>query len=85
VTEALGWLGSFCFSVCVLPQLALVVRQGHARGTSKLFLWLWALGELAMLTYVPLKHGWDWPLQVNYGFNLACVCVLFRYVYWPRL
>lgn len=80
----LGYLGSFCFSVCVLPQVMLVAKQGHARGTSRLFLWLWAVGELSMMLYVPLKHGWDWPLMLNYLLNFAFLCVIMKYSYLER-
>jgi len=57
-------------------------KQGHGRGLDWFFLWAWLIGELCMIVYVLPK--WDWPLLINYLFNLACLLVIFRYKIWER-
>lgn len=84
MVEFLGWFGAACFSLCALPQVTLVLQQGHAEGLSPWFILLWAGGEVCMIAYVILTVGWDGPLLTNYIFNFACVLVLAKYRFWPK-
>lgn len=77
---AVGWIAAVALAICMLPQVVLVVRQGHARGISGWFLLLWGVGEVAAIVYT-----WgDPPLMVNYGCNLAGALCIGRYWMWPR-
>lgn len=82
--EAIGWLASFCFAICALPQARLSYKQGHSRGVSPSFMWLWFSGEILMMLYVPLKLGWDWPIMFNLITNALFGLVILRYMYFPR-
>lgn len=83
--EIIGWIGSTLFALCGLPQAIQCYKQGHARGVSKLFLWMWLLGEILVQYYVYSKHGMDLPLLVNYWINTVFCLVIARYMYWERV
>ncbi len=69
----LGYLGAALLCLCGLPLLF------STRWGDKLFLWLWFLGECAMLVYVGQTDGAG-PYLLNYGFNVALV----GFVLWKR-
>ena len=75
--EVVGWVGAICFSICALPQAYKTWKIKHADDLSALFLWLWTIGEVCMLVYVWPRQ--DWPLIVNYVFNLVCLIVILYY------
>lgn len=79
MTALLGWLGMALLALCAVP-LAVDAYRGRLRGVSALFLWLWWLGEVAMLAHVVLSRG-SQALFANYAANVAMVgFVLFRKV-----
>jgi len=80
--ELIGWVGGFLLGICVLPQVWLCYRQGHAHGVSLLMLELWGVGEVFALTYA--IHLQAWPLIANYALNLLIVLVILRYKLFPR-
>jgi len=82
--QIIGWLASICFAMCAAPQAILSYRQGHSKGISKTFLFLWLMGELLMMIYVPLSLGWDGPIMVNLIVNTAFILVILKYMYFPR-
>ena len=82
--DILGWIGTFCFSVCGAPQALKVYQDGHSNGLSLAFLWLWLIGEIFFVSAILLRFGFVSWLLVNYGFNLLFLLVLFRYKFWPR-
>jgi len=81
-TDIIGWLGSFCFAVCGIPQAIKTWKLGSADEISWLFLLLWLTGELSMIVYVWPKQ--DYPLLFNYLGNLACLLVILRFKLIPR-
>ena len=84
---AVGWVGSFLFCFCGVPQAWASYRDGHARGMSHGFLWMWCFGEVCTLWYVAAlnaSRGATAPLLTNYVLNLAFLLVIIRYKYWPR-
>ena len=82
--EYCGWIAAFMFAFCGLPQARACYIQGHAEGLDKLFIWMWLVGEILYQVYVIGKHGFDYPLLINYWFNTVIVLFIMRYVYWPR-
>lgn len=82
--EIIGWVGSVCFSLCALPQVIKCYRQGHAHGLDSTFLWLWFIGEIAMLIYTALSFD-SLQLLLNYGFNLICLIIILKYRLFPRI
>ena len=79
--ESIGWIASFLFSICAIPQAWQCYRAKSATGISKTFMAAWLLGELLMQLYVFMKHGWDLPLLLNYWFNTAACIVIVYYQY----
>ena len=82
--ELLGWISSFFFAVCGAPQAWVCYRQGHGRGISALFMWIWLMGELFAFPYILLKYGIDLPILTNLTVNTFFIVVILRYVYFPR-
>lgn len=81
--ELLGWIGSFMFAACGLPQAIECWRAGHSRGLAWGFLGLWAGGEILTLAYILPKM--DWPLIFNYAVNLVFLGVMLYYKIRPRV
>ncbi len=81
--EIVGWIGSFLFAACGLPQAVTCWRTGHAQGLAWGFLLMWLLGEVLTLIYILPKL--DWPLIFNYSVNLAFLAVMLRYKLFPRI
>lgn len=81
--EMIGWIGSFLFAACGLPQAWECWKNGHARGLAWGFLGMWLGGEILTLIYILPKL--DWPLVFNYTVNLAFLGVMLRYKLFPRI
>lgn len=82
--EQLGYISGLCLGWCALPQVFKAIKDGHAEGVSRFFIWLWLVGEIGMTVYTLLKIGFDRPLLMNYGLNMVLISVLVKYSYWPR-
>ena len=80
--EIIGWVGTFCFAVCGMPQAWQCYREGHSRGLSWSFLLLWAGGEVFTITYLWPKQ--DWVLLTNYLLNSVSLILMLRYKIWER-
>jgi len=81
--DIIGWIGALAFTVCAWPQAIQCWQQGHARGISKILLWIWLAGEVAMLIATPLKLGWISWLMMNYIGNTSALLVIMRYRFFP--
>lgn len=80
--EIVGWVGALLLAVCAAPQTLKCIQQGHGRGLSHIFLWVWFWGELLTLTYMVPKL--IWPAILNLSINLLFLCVILYYRYFPR-
>jgi uncharacterized protein with PQ loop repeat len=80
--EIIGWIGSFLFAFCCVPQSWQCYRQGHARGLDWMFILMWLFGEILTTIYVWPKQ--DLPLLLNYFFNMLCISVIVKYKLWER-
>jgi len=80
--EIVGWIGSFLFSICGIPQAIQSYRDGHTRGLTWGFLAAWLGGEILTLAYGLPKA--DWPLITNYAVNLFFLGVLLYYKLFER-
>lgn len=81
--ELVGWLGAAGFALSAIPQAYKCYAQGHGRGLSYPFLFLWCMGEACMLVYTIVRIG-SLPLLFNYAANLACLLIILRYRIWER-
>lgn len=75
--EVIGWIGSICFSLCVIPQVVTTWRTGDTDGLSGYFLGLWYIGvccSMAYLLHNNISSGmFNWPLIVNFFLNWVCL------------
>lgn len=83
-SSILGWIGSFCFSFCGLPQARKAYRDGHCFGLSSAFVLAWMAGEVCYVAAVLLEFGWVGWMMFNYILNTVCLLVILRYKFWPR-
>ncbi len=80
--EIIGWIGSFCFAICAIPQAYMSYKDGHSRGISWGLLILWFIGEVCTLIYIaPKKHI---PLIFNYLSNLLFILIILKYKVFER-
>ncbi len=79
--EFIGWLGAILFSLCAVPQAIKTYRTKKADDLSWAFLMMWLWGEIFTLIYVLDNDVLQWPLIVNYIFNI----VLVLYILWAKL
>jgi|APGre2960657468_1045069.scaffolds.fasta_scaffold103533_2 uncharacterized protein with PQ loop repeat len=80
--EYSGWIGSFLFALCGLPQAIQSYTDKHSDGLNWLFIIAWFFGEIFTLVYIIPKG--DIPLIVNYSVNLVFVLVIAYYKLYPR-
>jgi hypothetical protein len=83
--ELIGWIGSFSFAICGLPQAVRSTIDGHSNGLEWGFLLLWLIGELGTIYYI-----WDdrkrlAPLLFNYCLNIVFLWVVIFYKLFPRM
>lgn len=74
-----GWLATICFTICAVPEAISAVTVGSS-GVPWSMLLLWGLGEIFAIVYITPKK--DWPLLVNYVFNLICILTI---IIWGKL
>ncbi len=78
--QYIGWIGSFLFATCAVPQAYKTWKSKRADDLSWIFLLFWLFGELLTLTYI-LIDDWQiktthYPLYMNYIFNTILVIYL---------
>jgi uncharacterized protein with PQ loop repeat len=84
IIDVVGWVGSFLFAACALPQSYDAWKYGHAEGLNIYFLSMWFVGEICVLIYTLYIIPLPWPLIVNYIGNMILLLIIFRYKLWPR-
>lgn len=80
--DALGWIGSFLFAVCAIPQAYKSYKDGHSDGLGWGFLLMWFFGEVLCLIYATGLGAW--PLVGNYVFNFLALLVILYYKIWRK-
>ena len=76
--ELVGWVGSFAFAICAIPQAWKCYKEKHGDGLSWPFILLWLVGEILTTIYIWPKR--DWPLLFNYAVNLSALSVIIYYM-----
>jgi uncharacterized protein with PQ loop repeat len=78
--EIFGWVGSFLFAVCAVPQAVKTWKTKKADDLSWLFLLLWLGGEWLTVSYLVIDDILlgiaHFPLYLNYIFNIVLVSYL---------
>lgn len=80
--ELWGYLSSLCFIVCGIPQAWQCLKSGTSKGLNSPFLWLWTFGEIFLIFYAYYLSSI--PMYLNAFFNLLCLGIIFKYLYYPR-
>ena len=81
--EVIGWIGSLCFSLCVVPQCISCYKDKHAQGISVWFLLLWFVGEILSAVYVILTIH-SAPIILNYAVNFCGLLIIIYYKIWGK-
>ena len=78
----IGWIGSFLFAICAVPQVVKTWRTKKAEDLSWLFLLFWFFGEIFTFAYILVDDRMlkitHFPLYVNYSLNIL---LLFYLIY----
>lgn len=74
----IGWIGSFLFAICAVPQAIKTIKEKSAKDFSLSFLIMWGVAEILMITYDVAKLK-DLPLLFNYVCNLLCLLPIVYY------
>lgn len=82
--EYIGYMGAVLLAFCALPQAIMSIMQGHSRGMSYVFLWMWLTGEIYLMWFVVATVGVKGPLFFNYFCNTVLVSIITWYRYFPR-
>lgn len=82
--DLIGWLGAFSFAICAVPQAYESIKNKNSDGIAPMFLTLWLQGEILMLIYVAFQPELDYPLFINYLFNLILTSVIAFYKIFPN-
>jgi uncharacterized protein with PQ loop repeat len=77
--NSLGVLATLILGFSSVPQVILIIKQGHARGISLASVLLQILGFVLLCIYVYIKHGWDLWLHGEYLIALMMACTILRY------
>ncbi len=72
MTEVLGYFGAVLLAACGLPLLFPNRKNGELA-----FLYMWLVGEIALLLYV-LSTTRSTPLLLNYSLNTLLVLAVLR-------
>jgi hypothetical protein len=72
--DIFAWIGSILLAVCAVPQAVESAKKWNASGLSWAFLGLWLAGEIFVTIWTLINE--QFILLLNYGLNLAIVCLL---------
>lgn len=81
--EVVGWVGSFLFSACAIPQAYHSWKNKNSEGLTWAFLIMWFVGEVLTFIYVISKPDPLIPLLLNYAFNFMMLLIILKYKVWP--
>jgi len=74
--ETIGYLGGLLLAICGIPEVIRTYKDKRCH-LGWPFLFLWFFGEVLMEIYA--IGLWDYPLMLNYTFNLIITGILLYY------
>ena len=80
----LGWLGTLFFALCGVPQAYKCFRQGNAYGISKIFIFMWLIGEICYIIATWISFGFVFWLMINYFCNVLFILIIIYYMICPK-
>ena len=86
--ELIGYVAALLLAACGAPLAVEAMWRGKSSMSETLgtilFVWMWFIGELMMITYVGAEIGHDPVLFLNYGLNIGITGIILYYIYFPR-
>lgn len=84
IITIIGIIGTVCLALSGVPQAIKSYIEGHSNGLAHWTIWLWLIGECAMLIYSIFLYQEDYILLTNYFANCVIVSVMCKYKYFPK-
>jgi uncharacterized protein with PQ loop repeat len=82
--DILGWVGGALLVACAFPQARKVWKEGHARGMSGSFLWMWIAGSALTLAYLIMAQPDATPVIAARVVNFAPLLIMAYFLHRPR-
>lgn len=82
--DTLGLTGAFIVSTSNVPQIALFIKQKHAKGISISSTWLGFIGVLLRTIYLTHETSFNFIVLGPYFFALLCILITLYYCYFPK-
>lgn len=80
IVDIIGFLSSFLFSACYVPQILQLYRTHVTNGISISLYWLCIAAYISAIIYTVFKVGFDKVLLLNYSSGmLLCSITIFMY------
>ena len=79
----IGWIGSILLAFCGIPQAYKCYKKGNTDGISKIFAFMWLLGEICFAIAVWVEFGFILWMMANYFINIISVLIILRYIIFP--
>ncbi len=73
LSQILGWIATFLFSVCYIPQIMKTAKSKTVDGLSFLLLFISFIANIIALWYATLIH--QRPLQIKYVLGLVFLSI----------
>lgn len=87
MTQIFGWLSTVCFILSPVFLALKIWQQGHCRYLAWIFIWPWAIGEVAAIVHTLINFGVilaTWPIYINYLTNILALGIIIKYKVWER-
>lgn len=82
--DIVGYFFGLMLAFCVFPQFIKTIKDGHCRGLSRTFLWMWFVGLAGMLAHTYILNSLTGALALNFVVNLLFSGVSLIYSYFPK-
>ena len=82
--EYLGWISSILLSICSIPQVVRILKEGNANSLAAGYILMWALGNLLTQIYIVNTVGWQLALLSKYWVNDIFLIIMIKYKFFPR-
>lgn len=76
MNELFGYLYSFCFLVCYIPQIYKIIKTKNVEGISLWMFFLTILGYIFQIMYQWLGIGWKPSLIMNSVLGIMFACFI---------
>ena len=82
--QIFGWIGSFCYAVCAVPQAYTSIKQGHSDGINPWFMALMVIGGLGSFLFISNRISENLPLVINFVCSGSAAAVVLFYCFHRR-